>query len=35
MPTRWLPHYWTLEQVWQILVAMLAGQPWLFALLTG
>ena len=33
MPTRELPHYWTPEQVRQILAAMPAGQPWLFALL--
>ena len=35
MPTRELPYYWTPEQVRQILVAMPAGQPWLFAQLTG
>ena len=33
MPARELPHYWTPEQVRQILVALPAGQPWLFALL--
>ena len=33
MPTRELPHYWTPEQVRQILAAMPAGRPWLFALL--
>ena len=35
MPTRELPHYWMPEQVRQILATMPAGQPWLFALLTG
>ena len=35
MTSRELPHYWTLEQVRQILAAMDAGQPWLFARLTG
>ena len=35
MPTRELPHYGTPEQVRQILAAMPAGQPWLFARLTG
>ena len=35
MPTRWLPDYWTPEQVRQILAAVPARQPWLFALLTG
>ena len=35
MPTRELPHYWTPEQVRQILAVMPAGQPWLFARLTG
>ena len=35
MPTRELPHYWTPEQVRQILAAMPAGQPWLIARLTG
>ena len=33
MPTRELPHYWTPEQVRQILATMPAGRPWLFALL--
>ena len=33
MPARELPHYWTPKQVRQILAAMPAGQPWLFALL--
>ena len=33
MPSRQLPHYWTPEQVRRILAAMLAGQPWLLALL--
>ena len=33
MPTRELPHYWTPVQVRQILAAMPAGRPWLFALL--
>ena len=32
---RELPRYWTPEQVRQILAAMPAGQPWLFARLTG
>ena len=32
MPTRELPHYWTPERR-QILAAMPAGRPWLFALL--
>ena len=35
MPTRELPHYWMPEQVRQILATMPAGQPWLFARLTG
>ena len=35
MTIRELPHYWTLEQVQQILAALPAGQPWLFARLTG
>ena len=35
MPTFELPHYWTPEQVQQILAVMPAGQPWLLALLTG
>ena len=35
MPTRELPHYWTPEQVQQILAVMPAGKPWLFAMLTG
>ena len=35
MPTFELPHYWTPEQVRQILAVMPAGQPWLLALLTG
>ena len=34
-PSRELPHYWTPEQVRRILAAMPAGQPWLFARLTG
>ena len=33
MTTRQLPHYWPPDQVRQILAAMPAGQPWLFALL--
>ena len=33
MLARELPHYWRQEQVRQILVALPAGQPWLFALL--
>ena len=33
MPTRGLPHYWTPEQVRQILAITPAGRPWLFALL--
>ena len=33
MPARELPDYWTPKQVRQILAAMPAGQPWLFALL--
>ena len=33
MPTRGLPHYWTPEQVRQILAIVPAGRPWLFALL--
>ena len=35
MPTHELPHYWTPEQIGQILAAMPAGLPWLFALLLG
>ena len=31
--TRGLPHYWTPEQVRQILAITPAGRPWLFALL--
>ena len=34
-PSCELPDYWTPEQVRRILAAMPAGQPWLFALLTG
>ena len=34
-PSRELPHYWTPEQARQVLAAMPAGQPWLFARLTG
>ena len=30
-----LPHYWTPEQIRQILAARPAGQPWLFGRLTG
>ena len=30
-----LPRYWTPEQIRQILAALPAGQPWLFAVLTG
>ena len=33
IPTRELPHYCTPEQVRQILAAMPADRPWLFALL--
>ena len=33
MPARALPHYCTPEQVRQILAAIPAGRPWLFALL--
>ena len=32
---RELPHYWTPEQIRQILAVMPAGKPWLLALLTG
>ena len=35
MPTRELPRYWRPEQLWQILAAMPASQPWLLALLTS
>ena len=35
MPVRELPHYWTPEQIRQILAVMPAGKPWLLALLTG
>ena len=35
MPTFELLHYWTPEQVQQILAVMPAGKPWLLALLTG
>ena len=35
MPIRELPHYWRPDLFRQILAVMPAGQPWLFARLTG
>ena len=33
MPAKQLPHYWTPEQVRQLLDAMPPGQPWPLALI--